>query len=42
MKLTTTFYARVMGAAGDHIKLNAGSVIEITRLPGYILQTKGK
>ncbi|XXG49424.1 hypothetical protein AAC387_Pa02g3614 [Persea americana] len=33
---------KVMGAAGDHIKLNAGSVIEITRLPGFILQTKIK
>ncbi|XP_026443905.1 fatty-acid-binding protein 1-like isoform X3 [Papaver somniferum] len=31
----------VMGEASNEIKLPAGSVIEITRLPGYILQTKG-
>ncbi|ONK58790.1 uncharacterized protein A4U43_C09F16670 [Asparagus officinalis] len=33
---------KVMGAAKDSIKLSAGSVIEITRLPGYILQMKVK
>ncbi|OVA20603.1 Chalcone isomerase [Macleaya cordata] len=33
---------KVMGEASDNIKLTAGSVIEITRLPGYILQTKVK
>lgn len=31
-----------MGEASDDIKLTAGSVIEITRLPGYTLETKGK
>lgn len=31
-----------MGEASDDIKLNSGSVIEISRLPGYVLQTKGK
>ncbi|XP_077226634.1 chalcone isomerase-like protein 1 [Tasmannia lanceolata] len=33
---------RVMGAASDSIKLTSGSVIEIARLPGFILQTKVK
>ncbi|OVA20604.1 Chalcone isomerase [Macleaya cordata] len=33
---------KVMGEASNKIKLTAGSVIEITRLPGYILQTKVK
>ncbi|KAF8378223.1 hypothetical protein HHK36_029562 [Tetracentron sinense] len=33
---------KMMGAASDDIKLTAGSVIEITKLPGYILQTKVK
>ncbi|XP_026390906.1 fatty-acid-binding protein 1-like [Papaver somniferum] len=33
---------KVMGAASDDIKLSAGSVIEITRLPGFILETKVK
>lgn len=33
---------RVMGQASDNIKLTPGSVIEISRLPGYTLQTKGK
>ncbi|CAK7328135.1 unnamed protein product [Dovyalis caffra] len=32
--------SKVMGAASDDIKLTTGSVIEISRLPGYILQTK--
>ncbi|XP_034208420.1 fatty-acid-binding protein 1-like [Prunus dulcis] len=32
---------RVMGQASDDIKLTSGSVIEISRLPGNILQTKG-
>ncbi|KAI3991745.1 hypothetical protein MKX01_038143 [Papaver californicum] len=32
----------VMGEASNEIKLPAGSVIEITRLPRYILQTKVK
>lgn len=32
---------RIMGDASDHIKLTSGSVIEISRLPGYTLQTKG-
>ncbi|RVX08759.1 Fatty-acid-binding protein 1 [Vitis vinifera] len=31
---------KVMGEASDDIKLTAGSVIEITRLPGYTLETK--
>lgn len=31
-----------MGEATDDIKLTSGSVIEISRLPGYILQTKGQ
>ncbi|XP_010251058.1 PREDICTED: fatty-acid-binding protein 1-like [Nelumbo nucifera] len=31
---------KIMGQATDNIKLPAGSVIEITRLPGYTLQTK--
>ncbi|XP_058093708.1 chalcone isomerase-like protein 1 [Magnolia sinica] len=31
---------KVMGAASDNIKLTTGSVIEITRLPGFTLQTK--
>lgn len=31
-----------MGEASDDIKLTSGSVIEITRLPGYTLETKGK
>lgn len=33
---------KVMGEASDSIKLSAGSVIEITRLSGYILQTTVK
>ncbi|KAF8399782.1 hypothetical protein HHK36_015652 [Tetracentron sinense] len=33
---------KVMGGASDDIKLTTGSVIEITRFPGYILQTKVK
>ncbi|CAN0924612.1 Chalcone isomerase-like protein 1, partial [Linum grandiflorum] len=32
---------QVMGAASDGIKLSSGSIIEISRLPGYVLQTKG-
>ncbi|KAL7232649.1 hypothetical protein ACSBR2_010627 [Camellia fascicularis] len=31
---------KIMGEASDDIKLACGSVIEISRLPGYILQTK--
>ncbi|CAI0454984.1 unnamed protein product [Linum tenue] len=31
---------KVMGAASDGIKLSSGSVIEISRLPGNVLQTK--
>ncbi|KAI3474924.1 hypothetical protein Pfo_030235 [Paulownia fortunei] len=31
---------RIMGEASDDIKLTPGSVIEISRLPGYTLQTK--
>lgn len=31
---------KVMGEASDDIKLTSGSVIEISRLPGYTLQTK--
>ncbi|KAK4347743.1 hypothetical protein RND71_034082 [Anisodus tanguticus] len=31
-----------MGEASDDIKLTSASVIEISRLPGYVLQTKGK
>ncbi|KAK9108215.1 hypothetical protein Syun_024226 [Stephania yunnanensis] len=34
--------SKVMGNASDDIKLPSGSEIEISRLPGYILQTKGK
>ncbi|EYU44805.1 hypothetical protein ABFS82_08G006700 [Erythranthe guttata] len=32
----------IMGEASDEIKLTPGSVIEISRLPGYTLQTKVK
>lgn len=31
-----------MGEASDEIKLMPGSTIEISRLPGYTLQAKGK
>ncbi|XP_059295285.1 chalcone isomerase-like protein 1 [Lycium ferocissimum] len=31
---------KIMGEASDDIKLTSGSVIEISRLPGYVLQTK--
>ncbi|KAK4360786.1 hypothetical protein RND71_019738 [Anisodus tanguticus] len=31
-----------MGEASDDIKLTSGSVIEISRFPGYVLQTKVK
>ncbi|KAF2292266.1 hypothetical protein GH714_018367 [Hevea brasiliensis] len=31
---------KVMGQAPDEIKLTSGSVIEISRLPGFVLQTK--
>ncbi|XP_020534900.1 fatty-acid-binding protein 1 isoform X2 [Jatropha curcas] len=31
---------KVMGQASDEIKLTSGSVIEISRLPGYVLETK--
>ncbi|KAK9119835.1 hypothetical protein Scep_017928 [Stephania cephalantha] len=34
--------SKVMGNASDDIKLPSGSEIEISRLPGYVLQTKGK
>eukprot|EP00262_Sarcandra_glabra_P002364 TRINITY_DN12649_c0_g1_i1.p1 TRINITY_DN12649_c0_g1~~TRINITY_DN12649_c0_g1_i1.p1 ORF type:complete len:228 (-),score=59.39 TRINITY_DN12649_c0_g1_i1:189-851(-) len=34
--------SKVMGDASDSIKLTTGSTIEITRLPGFILQTKVK
>ncbi|XP_060192995.1 chalcone isomerase-like protein 1 [Lycium barbarum] len=33
---------KIMGEASDDIKLASGSVIEISRLPGYVLQTKVK
>ncbi|KAJ0989010.1 hypothetical protein J5N97_007366 [Dioscorea zingiberensis] len=33
---------KVMGAAKDSIKLPSRSIIEISRLPGYVLQTKVK
>ncbi|KAK4477366.1 hypothetical protein RD792_016587 [Penstemon davidsonii] len=33
---------KIMGEATDDIKLTPGSVIEISRLPGYTLQTKVK
>ncbi|MCD9560485.1 hypothetical protein HAX54_019171 [Datura stramonium] len=33
---------KIMGEASDEIKLTSGSVIEISRLPGYVLQTKVK
>ncbi|GFQ06496.1 fatty-acid-binding protein 1 [Phtheirospermum japonicum] len=33
---------KIMGEASDDIKLSPGSVIEISRLPGFILQTKVK
>ncbi|PON47615.1 Chalcone isomerase [Trema orientale] len=29
-----------MGQASDKIKLTSGSIIEVSRLPGYVLQTK--
>ncbi|XP_015879123.1 chalcone isomerase-like protein 1 [Ziziphus jujuba] len=32
--------SKVMGQASDNIKLTSGSVIEISKLPGYVLQTK--
>ncbi|KAK3183645.1 hypothetical protein Dsin_030931 [Dipteronia sinensis] len=32
---------KAMGQASDNIKLPSGSVIENSRLPGYICQTKG-
>ncbi|KAK8607274.1 hypothetical protein V6N13_053016 [Hibiscus sabdariffa] len=31
---------KLMGEASDNIKLTPGSVIEISRLPGYVLETK--
>ncbi|EOY02522.1 Chalcone-flavanone isomerase family protein [Theobroma cacao] len=31
---------KFMGQASDDIKLTPGSLIEISRLPGYVLQTK--
>ncbi|KAL2500098.1 Fatty-acid-binding protein 1 [Abeliophyllum distichum] len=31
---------KIMGEASDEIKLTPGSTIEISRLPGYLLQTK--
>ncbi|GMP29393.1 hypothetical protein CsSME_00004517 [Camellia sinensis var. sinensis] len=31
---------KIMGEASDDIKLTCGSIIEISRLPGYTLQTK--
>ncbi|KAH0467908.1 hypothetical protein IEQ34_002941 [Dendrobium chrysotoxum] len=34
--------SKVMGSATDDIKLPSGSVIEISRLPGFVLQTKVK
>ncbi|XP_050224339.1 chalcone isomerase-like protein 1 [Mercurialis annua] len=33
---------KVMGEASDNIKLTSGSVIEISHLPGYVLETKVK
>ncbi|XP_068645558.1 chalcone isomerase-like protein 1 [Aristolochia californica] len=33
---------KVMGAASDAIKLSPGSVIEITKLPGFVIRTKVK
>ncbi|NP_001312625.1 fatty-acid-binding protein 1-like [Nicotiana tabacum] len=33
---------KIMGEASDDIKLTSGSVIEISRLPGYVLQTRVK
>lgn len=33
---------RIMGQASDNVKLTSGSVIEVSRLPGYVLQTKGE
>lgn len=41
---STLFFSvddRVMGQASGSIKLPPGSVMEIFRLPGYIIQTKG-
>ncbi|KAF6157491.1 hypothetical protein GIB67_004429 [Kingdonia uniflora] len=35
-----TALKKIMGEEADKIKLTAGSVIEFTKLPGYILQTK--
>ncbi|KAL5976562.1 hypothetical protein ACLOJK_020895 [Asimina triloba] len=40
--MALTLENMVMGAANDSIKLSSGSVIEITRLPGFILQTRVK
>ncbi|KAI0524528.1 hypothetical protein KFK09_003902 [Dendrobium nobile] len=34
--------SKFMGSATENIKLPSGSVIEISRLPGYVLQTKVK
>ncbi|KAL1163282.1 hypothetical protein V6Z11_A07G259300 [Gossypium hirsutum] len=31
---------KVMGQASDDIKLTSGSLIEISRLPGFVLETK--
>ncbi|KHG29425.1 UDP-N-acetylenolpyruvoylglucosamine reductase [Gossypium arboreum] len=33
---------KVMGQASDDIKLTSGSLIEISRLPGFVLETKGE
>ncbi|XWS30410.1 hypothetical protein CRYUN_Cryun24cG0115100 [Craigia yunnanensis] len=38
-KLLVSLDDRVMGQASDDIKLTPGSLIEISRLPGYVLQT---
>lgn len=34
--------SRIIGEASDNIKLKAGSIIEISRLQGFKLQTTGK
>ncbi|MBA0758647.1 hypothetical protein Gotri_021626 [Gossypium trilobum] len=38
----TMLMGRRMGQASDDIKLTPGSLIEISRLPGFVLETKGE
>lgn len=39
---TIKLLIRVTGHASEDIKLTSGSVIEISRLPGYTLQARGE